>query len=270
MKINDITLSERPREKMMARGAQALSDGELLAILLRSGSRRASALELSQMLLHDADGRLTVLAGESVSRLSSHPGIGPSKAVTVLAAFELGRRLIAEGNGTVRQQITDPETIYRLMIPRLKGLQHEECWVMYLDRAHHPLSSEMLSRGGGSATVIDNRMIVRRALELHADVLVLVHNHPSGSPRPGKADIEMTARLKKAANQFDIRLLDHVVVADSSYFSFADEEVTVVNAECGADAAGQALPAVADGVSDISTPSSLSSDSGTLPKASEN
>ena len=225
MKINEISLSERPREKMMERGAQALSDGELLAILLRSGSSRASALELSQMLLSGADGQLTTLAGESVSRLSSLPGIGPSKAVTVLAAFELGRRLVAENNGRVYQQIIGPEAIYRLMIPKLKGLRHEECWVMYLDRAHHPITSERLSSGGSSATVIDNRMIVRRALELHADVLVLVHNHPSGSPRPGKADIEMTGRLKKAAGQFDIRLLDHVVVADTCFFSFADEQV---------------------------------------------
>ena len=225
MKINEIALSERPREKMMKRGAQALSDGELLAILLRSGTSRASALELSQTILRDADGRLTVLAGQSVSRLSANPGIGPSKAVTVLAAFELGRRLIAEDNSREYQQIMDPESIYRIMIPRLKGLSHEECWVMYLDRAHHPLSIERLSSGGGAATVIDNRMIVRRALELHADVLVLVHNHPSGSPRPGKADIEMTGRLKKAAGQFDIRLLDHVVVSDSCYFSFADEQV---------------------------------------------
>ena len=230
MKINEIALSERPREKMMARGAQALSDGELLSILLRSGSSRASALELSQMLLSDADGKLTTLAGESVSRLSSHPGIGPSKAVTILAAFELGRRLIAEDNGRIFPQIMDPEAIYRLMIPRLKGLRHEECWVMYLDRAHHLLSSERLSSGGSSATVIDNRMIVRRALELHADVLVLVHNHPSGSPRPGKADIEMTGRLKKAAGQFDIRLLDHVVVSDNCYFSFADEQVYMADA----------------------------------------
>ena len=225
MKINEIALSERPREKMMERGSQALSDGELLSILLRSGSSRASALELSQILLNSADGKLTTLAGESVSRLSTHPGIGPSKAVTLLAAFELGRRLIAEDNGRVFPQIMGPEAIYALMIPRLKGLRHEECWVMYLDRAHHPLSTERLSSGGGSATVIDNRMIVRRALELHADVLVLVHNHPSGSPRPGKADIEMTGRLKKAAGQFDIRLLDHVVVSDSCYFSFADEQL---------------------------------------------
>ena len=225
MKINEIALSERPREKMMKRGAQALSDGELLAILLRSGTSRASALELSQTILRDADGRLTVLAGQSVSRLSANPGIGPSKAVTVLAAFELGRRLIAEDNSREYQQIMDPEAIYRIMIPRLKGLSHEECWVMYLDRAHHPISCERLTSGGSSATVIDNRMIVRRALELHADALALVHNHPSGSPRPGKADIEMTGRLKKAAGQFDIRILDHVVVSDSSYFSFADEQV---------------------------------------------
>ena len=230
MKINEIALGERPREKMMERGAQALSDGELLAILLRSGSSRASALELSQTLLRDADGKLTTLAGESISRLTANPGIGPSKAVTLLAAFELGRRLIAEDNGRTFPQIMDPEAIYRLMIPRLKGLRHEECWVMYLDRAHHLLSSERLSSGGSSATVIDNRMIVRRALELHADVLVLVHNHPSGSPRPGKADIEMTGRLKKAAGQFDIRLLDHVVVSDSCYFSFADEQVYMADA----------------------------------------
>ncbi len=225
MKINEIALGERPREKMMARGAQALGDGELLAILLRSGNSRASALELAQTLLSGADGKLTVLAGASVSSLSSHPGIGPSKAVTLLAAFELGRRLIAEDSSLTFSQITEPSAIYSLMIPRLKGLKHEECWVMYLDRAHHLLSSERLSSGGSGATVIDNRMIVRRALELHADVLVLVHNHPSGSPRPGKADIEMTARLKKAAGQFDIRLLDHVVVSDSCYFSFADERL---------------------------------------------
>lgn len=229
MKIHDLCPDERPREKLLARGASSLSDGELLAILLRSGTKNANVLDVARDLLKVADGKLTALARMSSSSLAGVDGIGLSKVATLQAAFELGRRLIDEGNGIVRTQIREPEAIYSIMIPRLKGLMHEECWVLFLDRAHHVIAREMLTSGGHTSTVIDNRMVIRRALELHADALVLVHNHPSGNPMPGKADVEMTGRLKKAASQFDISLIDHVVIADSSYFSFANESVVDVH-----------------------------------------
>lgn len=162
----------------------------------------------------------------SIDRLLKLNGVGPAKAAALAASFELGRRCALESVNTKRKPITSPSSVYRLMIPHMKTLDHEECWVLFLNRSNHLMGREMMSSGGLESTIMDCKSIVRRALEKKASGLILVHNHPSGSPLPGMADIKQTQSLKNALKTCDISLVDHVVVADSSYYSFADEEIT--------------------------------------------
>lgn len=226
MKILELCESERPRERLARQGVRSLADGELLAVLLRTGTRELSALELARRLLGSVDGprKLTALARASAARLAAVPGIGPAKAATLAAAFELGRRMFAEASAP-GIAIAGPSDICAVMHPRLRGLDHEECWVLFLDASNHLIASEMMTTGGLDSTVLDCRMVVRRALELRAAALVLVHNHPSGNPVPGRADIVMTERLRGACKTFEISLLDHVIIADDCFYSFDEETV---------------------------------------------
>lgn len=223
MIYNEITESERPRERLLRTGPRGLSNSELLAILLRSGTKGVSALELAQKLLHSAGGSLARLSGMTVEKMVGVNGLGPVKALQVIAAFELGRRFMAEVSEVKKSPVTSPAQVYSLMIPEMKGLTHEEFWVVFLNRSNYVLAKKRMTTGGLSATVIDSKAVVLEALELKASSLVLVHNHPSGNPRPGVEDIKQTAALKKAAGSFDIGLVDHVIVCDDCYYSFADE-----------------------------------------------
>ena len=223
MKIKDLSADERPREKMLARGAGSLSNGELLAVLLRSGNREASALDLARALLDLADGHLSTLFHLSQDKMFSLPGIGPGKASSVLAAFELGRRFLQEESSAVKTPMLTARQVYDRMIPQLKGLQHEECWILFLNDHNYLLSMHQLSSGGGNSTVIDIRQIIRIALDKGASSLILVHNHPTGNPTPSRADIKQTDALRKGINAVGLTLLDHVVVANDSFFSFAEE-----------------------------------------------
>lgn len=225
MKIKDLLNDERPREKMLAKGAGSLSNTELIALLLRSGTHGKNVLEVAMSLLHDVGGSLTSLSSMSVEKLCSYEGIGMGKALTLLAAVELGRRSCSEGSVFDKVSLNTPGLIYEMMLPRLKGLDHEECWVIYLNRANYLIASEKISSGGHDSTVIDIRYILRKALERQASAVILVHNHPSGSPRPGTADMRETAALKKALDTIGIALLDHVIVADDCFYSFSDERV---------------------------------------------
>ena len=226
MKIKDLFRDERPRERLLNNGAESLSNAELLAVLLRTGTRKMNAVELARNLLEDSDGMIGGIASMSIDRLLKLNGVGPAKAATLAASFELGRRCALESVNTKRKPITSPSSVYRLMIPHMKTLDHEECWVLFLNRSNHLIGREMMSSGGLESTIMDCKSIVRRALEKKASGLILVHNHPSGSPLPGTADIKQTQSLKNALKTCDISLVDHVVVADSSYYSFADEEIT--------------------------------------------
>ena len=226
MKIKDLFRDERPRERLLKNGAGSLSNAELLAVLLRTGTRKMNAVELARNLLEDSDGMIGGIASMSIDRLLKLNGVGPAKAAALAASFELGRRCALESVNTKRKPITSPSSVYRLMIPHMKTLDHEECWVLFLNRSNHLIGSEMMSSGGLESTIMDCKSIVRRALEKKASGLILVHNHPSGSPLPGMADIKQTQSLKNALKTCDISLVDHVVVADSSYYSFADEEIT--------------------------------------------
>lgn len=225
MRLKDLCEDERPREKMLDKGAASLSNAELLAIMLRTGTGNMNVVDIARELLSIADGRISAVAGMSVEKLCFIRGIGPGKAVTVAAAFELGRRAAADGYASDRTVISSPRDVYMVMIPYMRGLDHEECWVIYLNRANHILGKEMVSTGGMDSTVVDIKVILRRALERKASSLVLVHNHPSGNPLPGKADITRTSMLKKALSACEIQLTDHVVVSDSGWYSFADEQL---------------------------------------------
>ena len=223
MKIKDLYYDERPRERLLENGPESLSIVELVAVLLRSGTPDKNAVELARSLLDKSHGTIGGLAQMSTDRLLEISGIGPTKAATLSAAFELGKRCATEKTTTGRETVSSPATVFRLMIPQMKNLDHEECWALYLNRANHLISKEMMSSGGLDSTVMDCKMIVRKALEKKASGVILVHNHPSGSPQPGRADIKQTDLLKKALSTCDISLIDHVVIADSSYYSFADE-----------------------------------------------
>ena len=224
MRISEMTESERPREKLLSRGPQALADGELLAILLRTGSRSMGVLELARHLLNLTDGSLTGLFDCDAGYLASLPGVGAPKAATLLAAFELGRRFMLE-QGSPDGPVTGPHQIYALMLPRLKGIGHEECWVVLLDRKSRPGKISRLTVGGGRGTIIDIPAIIRMGLSHGAAGIVLVHNHPGGDPSPSSVDIRETAALRDACASCGIALLDHIIVADQHFYSFNEEKM---------------------------------------------
>ncbi|MCM1177585.1 MAG: DNA repair protein RadC [Bacteroidales bacterium] len=225
MKIQDLCPDERPREKMMLRGASSLSNAELIAILLRTGTERRNAIEIAQMLMREAGGSLTRASRMSVEQLCRTEGIGPGKAVGIVAALELGKRMCSEAPDGSKPVIHSAEDIFRELIPQMRGLQHEECWIFYLARNNRIISMEQLSIGGQHETVVDIKLVARRAIDTLAAAVIIAHNHPSGDPRPGKADIELTKTLRQALETFGISLIDHVVIADGRYYSFADERM---------------------------------------------
>ncbi len=213
---------DRPREKFLLKGKQALSDAELLAILLGSGSRKESAVQLSQRILREYNNNLHDLAKLSVSELQKFKGIGEAKAITIVAALELGRRK-KETDAPVQTVIRTSVDAYKHIAPKLMDLPHEEFWILLLNRAHKVTRTELISRGGVSGTVADVRMMLKSAIENLSSAVVLAHNHPSGNIRPSEADIQLTKKVKEAALLFDIQLLDHVIVGEGVYFSFTDE-----------------------------------------------
>jgi len=227
MKMKELNRDDRPREKLLDKGASVLSDAELLAVLLRTGTCGRNAVEVARELLHSADSALSGIAGMSVERLCSINGIGPDKAATLAAAFELGRRSVAEPVVRDKKAVTSPHAVFRMMFPLLRGLDHEECWAIFLNRANYVIGRERMSVGGMDSTVMDAKSILRRAIERKASGVILVHNHPSGSALPGQADITQTGILKRTLASCDVQLVDHVVVAEDSWYSFADE--TLVN-----------------------------------------
>ncbi len=226
MKIKELCIDERPREKILAKGAEALSNSELLAIMLRTGTGSMNVIDVARELLKSAGGKLNGIASMSVERMCEIEGIGRTKAVTLAAVFELGRRCAGESIIDVRTAVSSAKTVFRIMLPVLKGLDHEECWILFLNRANYLIAKEKISVGGLDSTTLDPRTIVRKAIEKRATGIIVVHNHPSGSAFPGNADILATSQLEKALRTCDISLLDHVIIAESSYYSFSDEEVS--------------------------------------------
>ncbi len=212
---------DRPREKLLYKGSTALSDAELIAILIGSGNRKMSAVELAQLILRDTDNNLTRLSKLGLHDLMEYNGIGQAKAITIAAALELGRRRRTEDR-PAKLKIVSSRIVYEEFY-HLTDLNHEEFWLMLLSRANVVLEKIKISSGGVAGTVADARLIFKSAIQRLASGIILVHNHPSGNLKPSQQDISLTKKLKGAGELLDIAVLDHVIVADSGYYSFADE-----------------------------------------------
>ena len=213
--------SDRPREKLMQRGEEALTNAELLAILIGSGSARKSAVMLMQEVLQACDGRLSNLSRMSIEELMTWNGIGEAKAITLKAAAEIGRRRALE-KAQELSQIRTASDVYRLMHPKMQDLSHEEFWVLLLNNQSRVLKSVRMSSGGITQTAVDVRMILREALRVGATCIVACHNHPGGSLTPSSDDNNLTRRINSACEVMNIRLLDHVIVTDGNYYSYAE------------------------------------------------
>ncbi len=213
---------DRPREKLLTKGKQSLSDAELLAILLGSGSRDETAVGLAQRILQSVDNDLNELGRRSVAELTKFKGIGEAKSITVVAALELGRRRQLT-DVKERPQIRSSRDAWQLIAPMLMDLSHEEFWILLLNRAGRVIGREQISLGGVAGTVVDAKIVFRKAIESMASSLILVHNHPSGNLQPSQQDINLTQKLKKAGETLDIAVLDHLIITERGYFSFADE-----------------------------------------------
>lgn len=206
-------------DKLLSRGAETLTDSELVAAIIAEGANDDRALDVAHELLEGADGSLLRLTSTDFSRLRMSSGLGLRRAMRLKAATELGRRVLLE-EGTSYDTITSDSDVARLMEPQLGMLKHEECWALYLASSGRVLDRMRISQGGVQTTVVDCRLIIKRAIELLATQIVLVHNHPSGTTDPSRQDIELTERVSEAARLFDIRLLDHVIVAQGARYSF--------------------------------------------------
>lgn len=222
LNINQWAKEDRPREKMMQKGAEALSDAELLAILIGSGSPRESAVALMCRIMADCDGRLGRLGKMGIEELCRYNGIGQAKAVTLLAACELGRRRAAEPTEE-RPLMNSAEKVYRYYLGRMQDLATEECHVLLLNQSLRLIGSKLVSRGGLTSTAVDVRCVLREALLARATALILCHNHPSGNASPSTQDDRLTQDMKRAAEAVQMRLLDHVIVCDGAWFSYAEE-----------------------------------------------
>lgn len=208
----------------MLKGKAALSDAELIAILIGSGSRNESAVELSKRILNSVNNNLNALGKLSLSQLVQFKGIGEAKAISIIAALELGRRRRAE-DAVDLFKITSSKAIFELMQPIIGELPHEEFWIVYLNNSNKVLSKSQLSKGGITGTLVDVRIVFKMALELGATALILCHNHPSGTLVPSEADKQITKKLKLAGDSLEIKVLDHLIVTETNYFSFVDEGI---------------------------------------------
>jgi len=220
--IKNWAIDDRPREKLLQKGKLSLTDAELIAILIGSGNRDESAVELSKKILSKNQNNLNVLGKQSVSQLMQFKGIGEAKAISIIAAMELGRRRRSE-EALEKLKITSSNSVFEILQPILGDLAHEEFWILYLNNSNKIIEQFQISKGGITGTLVDVRITLRKALELGAVSLILAHNHPSGNLNPSEADKQLTLKLKTAAESMDIKILDHLIVTEKSYFSFADE-----------------------------------------------
>lgn len=223
LRIRDMAEADRPREKLLQKGMAALSDAELLAILIGSGNDQETAVELSRRILHFVDNNLDELGKLDVKKLSSNfKGIGEVKAITIVAALELGRRRVSS-DVLARKKITSSRDIYHYFYPHLADLPYEEFWILLLSRSMHVIKKVKIGQGGLSETSADIKLILHEAVANLASALILCHNHPSGNRQPSRQDDLLTEKAGQASRLLDIQLLDHVIVAGNSYYSYADE-----------------------------------------------
>ena len=216
--------ADRPREKLLLKGKNALSDAELVAIIIGSGNKKESAVELSKKILASIHNDLNRLGKLTIADLTQFNGVGEAKAISIIAALELGRRRkMAEV--AKRTKITSSEDAYCSISPLLSDLPHEEFWVIFLNRNNEVLTQENISKGGVTGTVADSKIIFKRAIELLASGIILSHNHPSGNLKPSDADLKLTKKMGEVGKMLDIPVLDHLIIGEKKYFSFADEHL---------------------------------------------
>ena len=213
---------DRPREKLLLKGKSTLSEAELIAILLGSGNKKQTAVELAQHILNHCQNNLGALARLSVKDLQKFNGIGEAKAISIVAALELGRRR-KESEPIKKVKINSSTDAFELLNGNLTDLNHEEFWIILLKRNNEVIRKEMISKGGFSGTLVDAKIIFKRALEESASAIILAHNHPSGNLKASKEDIQLTKKLIEAGKSLDIQVLDHIIIADQNYFSFTDQ-----------------------------------------------
>ncbi len=212
---------DRPREKLIIKGKSILSDAELIAILIGSGSRNESAVELSKRILASVNNNLNALARLSVEQLTQFKGIGEAKAVSIITALELGRRRRLE-EALEQSKITSSKDVFEIMQPIIGDLQHEEFWVLYLNNSNKIIDRSQVSKGGITSTLVDTRLVFKKAMEISAVGIILAHNHPSGMLKPSEPDKKLTQKIKIAGETLDIKILDHLIITEKAYFSFAD------------------------------------------------
>lgn len=222
--IKEWSESDRPREKLLHKGSAALSDAELIAILIGSGTRKMSAVELSRIIIKDAQNSLDQLGKKSLKQLMTHKGIGEAKAITILAAMELGRRRAMEQPFAL-PKISCSNDAFKILQPLLGELPHEEFWILLLDNANKVLLKKQISKGGFTGTMVDIRIVFQEALISGAVAMILAHNHPSGTLKPSHPDKQLTARIVDAGKTMDIKVLDHIIVTQNGHFSFADNSL---------------------------------------------
>jgi len=222
--IKNWSEEDRPREKLLAKGKVSLTDSELLAILIGSGNRNESAVALCKRIFASVGNNLNALGKLSVSQLQEFKGIGEAKAISIVAGLELGRRRRA-GEELVLNKITSSKSVFEIMQPILGDLHHEEFWVLFLNNSNKVLSKQQLSKGGITGTLVDVRLLMKKALEIGATALIVCHNHPSGTLKISVADKQITEKIKTAGISLDIKLLDHLIITEQNYTSFADDGI---------------------------------------------
>lgn len=220
--IKEWSVQDRPREKYARNGAASLSDAELIAILFRTGNASESAVELAKRLLSSSNNSLNELSEKTLLELSETKGIGQAKAMALLTAFEIGRRIRAE-KVEEKPVIKSSLDVVNLMQNKIAYLDHEELWVIYLNQSSRILGVAQINKGGIASTEVDVRIVLQQAVVKKSTQIILCHNHPSGSIRPSKADILLTEKTRKAANLLDVMLVDHIIIHRERYFSFVEE-----------------------------------------------
>lgn len=217
-------LDDRPREKLISKGSHSLSDSELIAILIGSGNRQESAVGLSKRILASVDNNLNELAKMSINQLTDFKGIGEAKAITIITAITLGKRLQIE-SVLIKPIVSSSKSVCNIMQPKIGNLPHEEFWVLFLNNSNKVINTVQLSKGGLTGTVVDIRMLFKKAMELLSVAIIVCHNHPSGKLTPSEADKKLTKKIKVAGDTLDIKLLDHLIITEKEYLSFADEGI---------------------------------------------
>jgi len=220
--IKNWDLKDRPREKLQLQGKKTLTDAELFAILIGSGTPQISAVDLCIQILEYANKDLSILGKMSIDDFCQFKGIGPAKAISIVAALEIGRRRQSE-NIKELKKITSSKDVYRIFLSHLADLAHEEFWALYLNRGNKILGKEKISSGGLSSTTVEIKFIIKSALNRLATSIILIHNHPSGNLKPSQSDIDLTNKVKQASKLLEIKTVDHIIVSNEGYFSFADE-----------------------------------------------